>query len=72
MFQSERYLTQGVNAEIPIVLQLVMWKLISDIPSENDYLQVFRLTGENGIHTIIHEQKKPIEKSCHFNGPKRL
>ena len=57
MFQSERYLTQGVNAEIPIVLQMVMWKMISDIPSENDYLQVFRLTGENGIHTIIHEQK---------------
>ncbi|MGN1106936.1 MAG: BREX system Lon protease-like protein BrxL, partial [Huintestinicola sp.] len=62
MFKSERYLTQGVNAAIPIVLQLVMWKMISDIPAEKDYLQVFRLSGENGIQTIIHEQEQPAYK----------
>ena len=62
MFQSEKYLTQGVNAEIPLMLQLVMWKMISDIPAEKDYLQVFRLSGENGIQTIIHEQEQPAYK----------
>ena len=70
MFQSEKYLTQGVNAEIPLMLQLVMWKMISDIPAEKDYLQVFRLSGENGIQTIIHEQEQPAyRKIVSFQWP---
>ena len=36
-----------------------MWKMVADIPIENDYLQIFRLSGENGIQTIVHEQEQP-------------
>ena len=59
MFKTEKYLTCGVNETIPIVLQLIMWKMVADIPIENDYLQIFRLSGENGIQTIVHEQEQP-------------
>ena len=59
MFKTEKYLTCGVNETIPIVLQLIMWKMVADIPIEKDYLQIFRLSGENGIQTIIHEQEQP-------------
>lgn len=73
MFLSEKYLTQGVNAEIPLMLQLVMWKMISDIPSEKDYLQVFRLSGENGIQRIIHEQEQPeYRKVVSFQWPEAI
>lgn len=63
MFRSEKYLTQGVNERIPLWLQLVMWRMIAEIPTEKDYLQVFRLKEENGEQTIIHSQEQP-EYSC--------
>ena len=59
MFLSEKYLTRGVNEAVPILLQLIMWKMISDIPSEKDYLQIFRLVGKDGIQIITHEQEQP-------------
>ena len=59
MFRSEKYLTTGVNETIPIVIQLIMWKMIADIPTEKDYLQIFRLIGENGLQIITHEQEQP-------------
>ena len=59
MFKTEKYLTCGVNETIPIVLQLIMWKMVADIPIERDHLQIFRLSGENGIQTIVHEQEQP-------------
>ena len=43
MFNSDRYLTRGVQAEIPFELQLFMWYLVSNLPEPKDYLQVFRL-----------------------------
>ena len=43
MFQNQRYLTAGVNAEIPLELQLFLWSCIDQLPSERDYLQVFQL-----------------------------
>ena len=36
-----------------------MWKMVADIPIEKDYLQIFRLSGETGIQTIVHEQEQP-------------
>lgn len=59
MFLSEKYLTRGVNEAVPILLQLIMWKMISDIPSEKDHLQIFRLVGKDGIQIITHEQEQP-------------
>ena len=45
MFQNERYCTCGVNEEVPIVLQAMMWNMVDTMKVESkDYLQVFELT----------------------------
>ena len=36
MFNNQRYLTKGVQAEIPIELQLFMWGCIDKLPEERD------------------------------------
>ena len=54
-----RYLTRGVSAEIPPELQLFMWQAIDQMPQPKDYLQVFRLTVEDGLQIIRHESEQP-------------
>ena len=44
-----RYLTRGVDAEIPIELQVLMWQAVDQMPEPKDYLQVFRLSEENVV-----------------------
>lgn len=59
-FIGQRYLTRGVQAEIPFELQLFMWYLVSDLNKPKDYLQVFRLSvSDRGTQQIIHEQELP-------------
>ena len=59
-FTGQRYLTRGVQAEIPFELQLFMWALIAQLPEPKDYLQVFRLSvSDNGTQRIVHEQEEP-------------
>ena len=59
MFDSERYLTRGVQTKIPFELQLFMWNLIDKLPEPKDYLQVFRLSVCDNVQHIIHEQEQP-------------
>ncbi|MCR4645337.1 MAG: DUF960 domain-containing protein [Oscillospiraceae bacterium] len=54
-----RYLTSGVNATIPLELQLFMWEAIDRLPEPKDYLQVFRLSVENGLQVIRHSSEQP-------------
>ena len=58
MFQNARYLTRGVQLEIPIELQLFMWSCIESVP-EPDYLQIFRLESADTMQKITHEQEQP-------------
>lgn len=58
LFDTNRYITKGVQSEIPAVLQLFMFDCISVIP-EKDYLQIFRLSVTNDKQKIIHEQEEP-------------
>lgn len=58
MFKNERYLTQGVQSEIPIELQLFMWSCIESV-SEPDYLQIFCFESVDTMQKIIHEQEQP-------------
>ena len=39
-----RYLTRGVDAEIPLYLQMFLWDAVDNMPQPKDYLQVFRLS----------------------------
>lgn len=64
MFEGDKYLTAGVDREIPIDLQIFMWKCIADLPVEKDYLQVFELSAtETGLQKIIHSQEQPEYKT---------
>ena len=54
-----RYLTRGVDAEIPIALQVMMWQAVDQMPEPKDYLQVFRLSEENGLQIVHHTSEQP-------------
>ena len=54
-----RYLTRGVDAEIPIALQVMMWQAVDQMPKPKDYLQVFRLSEENGLQIVHHTSEQP-------------
>ena len=60
MFESNkpRYLTRGVDAEIPLNIQVFMWMAIDNMPKEKDYLQVFKLSDVNGLQTIEHSAEQ--------------
>lgn len=58
MFKNAKYLTRGVQSEIPIELQLFMWGCIGSVP-DPDYLQIFRLEPMKTMQKIIHEQEEP-------------
>ncbi len=54
-----RYLTRGVDSEIPLALQVFMWKCIDELPDEKDYLQVFELSASpTGLQKIVHKQEQ--------------
>ena len=54
MFNNQRYLTKGVQSEIPIGLQLFMWGCIDRLPEKCDYFQVFKMESMDGIQRITH------------------
>jgi hypothetical protein len=59
MFNNKRYLTQGVQADIPFELQFFMWECIDNLSVEKDYLQVFELENADGIQRIHHFSEQP-------------
>ena len=59
MFNNSRYLTKGVQAEIPFELQIFMWGCINGMPQERDYFQVFEFENMNGIQRIHHFSEQP-------------
>jgi hypothetical protein len=61
MFESNkpRYLTRGVDAEIPLNIQVFLWNCIDNMPEEKDYLQVFNLLNVNGLQVIRHTAEQP-------------
>ena len=64
-FHGQRYMTKGVQTEIPFELQLFLWLLIDNLNEPKDYLQVFRLSASEGVQHIIHEQEEPeYHKEC--------
>ena len=60
IFKNKRFITRGINENIPPYLQLLLWNLIDEMPVSNkDYLQVFSLFEHNGKLKIIHTQEEP-------------
>lgn len=54
-----RYLTRGVDSEIPLALQVFMWKCIDELPQEHDYLQVFNIEQNGKLLVITHTSEQP-------------
>lgn len=65
---SSRYVSRGINNEIPIDVQIFMWKLIEELKDtieDVDYLQVFTISTVDEIENkirIIHSQEIPEYK----------
>ena len=43
MFDNSRYLTKGINEEVPLNLQILLWSMIDSNLIKKDYLQVFNI-----------------------------
>ena len=70
MFKKDnRYVTRGVNDEVDIRLQLIMWSMIDKLNDEGnvelDYLQVFNLRKE-GNKIVINQSQEVPEYSCTY------
>ena len=63
MFNKQRYITCGIAHEIPAEIQFWLWMMIDNLRADNnievDYLQIFRLSNEDGKQKIIHSQEEP-------------
>ena len=64
MFKKDnRYVTRGVNDEVDIRLQLIMWSMIDKLKDEEsvelDYLQVFKIRKEGEKIVINQSQEVP-------------
>jgi hypothetical protein len=63
MFTNKRYITCGISSAIPDEIQLALWTMIDNLKAstniEVDYLQIFRLSNQNGKQKIIHRQEQP-------------
>lgn len=54
-----RYLTKGIDTEIPLDIQIFMWEAVDRMSEPKDYLQVFGLTEQNGLQVIHHTAEQP-------------
>lgn len=62
MFNSNRYITKGVQENISLELQFFMWDCIDDLSEPKDYLQVFNLSVVDSLQRIIHSTEEPEYK----------
>ena len=70
MFKKDnRYVTRGVNDEVDVRLQLIMWSMIDKLKEEGnvelDYLQVFKIRKKDSKVVINQSQEVP-EYSCTY------
>ena len=61
MFNHQKFLTHGIESEIPSWLVHLMWHMVLTMEiEEKDYLQVFKLTKTPTGQHIVHEQEQPL------------
>ena len=70
MFKKDnRYVARGLNEEVDIRLQLIMWSMIDKLKDEEsvevDYLQVFKIRKKDSKVVINQSQEVP-EYSCTY------
>lgn len=64
--KNNRYVTRGINEEVDIRLQLIMWSMIDKLKDEDkvklDYLQIFKIRKEGSKVIIEQSQEVPEHK----------
>ena len=70
MFKKDnRYVTRGVNEEVDIRLQLIMWSMIDKLKDEGnvelDYLQIFKIR-KDGNKIVINQSQEVPQYSCKY------
>ena len=70
MFKKDnRYVIRGINEEVDIRLQLIMWSMIDKLKDEGnvelDYLQVFKIRRE-GKKIVVNQSQEVPEYSCTY------
>ena len=70
MFKKDnRYVTKGVNDEVDIRLQVIMWSMIDKLKNEGnvevDYLQIFKIRKE-GNNIVINQSQEVPEYLCTY------
>ena len=67
--KNNRYVTRGINEEVDIRLQIIMWSMIDKLKDEGnielDYLQVFKVRKE-GNKIVINQSQEVPEYSCTY------
>jgi hypothetical protein len=66
MFNNPRYLTIGVQTEIPIMVQAFIWNCIGRLPDDADYLQVFVLKPFGNMQEITYTSEEPEYKKVYI------
>jgi len=66
MFQNNRFLTCGVDAVVPLGLQLFMWNCVDQLSEPRDYLQVFDLKPAGGMQSITHRSEEPAYRKVYL------
>lgn len=66
MFNNKRYITRGIDSEIPLWLQIFMWECVDRMPEPKDYFQVFELSNLGGIQRIVHSSEQPEYRMNYF------
>lgn len=59
MFQNPHCLTKGISRTLTPETVLILWQMVAEMPEPKDYLQVFRLSVEQGQQKVKHEQEQP-------------
>ncbi|MDE6673182.1 MAG: DUF960 domain-containing protein [Ruminococcus sp.] len=71
MFDNKRYITRGIDAEIPFELQLFIWECIDRMPEPKDYFQIFELNDLGGMQRIIHFLEQSEYRMNYFIPPNK-
>ena len=66
MFNSNRYLTCGVDSTIPLDLQLFLWECVDGLPEPRDHLQIFDLEQVGSMQSITHRSEEPEYKKTYL------
>lgn len=62
MFDNKRYITRGINAKVPLSIQIIIWQMIDDLRMTKkniDYLQKFKVESSDRYLKIVQSSSEP-------------